>query len=74
MKVRILKHQELRNGVKEITVSNIYDKKKSVLTLTGKSYTNFVKFVMYLWSGNQTTSDIITKVVKNKDCYCFYRV
>jgi len=74
MKVRILNHRELSKGVKEVTVANIYDKKESVLTLTDKSYTNFVKYVMYLWSGNQTTRDIVTKVVKNNDCYCFYRV
>ena len=74
MKVRILDHTEIRNGVKEITLFNVYTKEKIKLTLEGDSYRNFVKYVMYLWSNNQRSDEVVTKVVDNKNYYCFYRV
>ena len=73
MRVRILNHREISNGVKEVTVENVHTKERLTFTLTGQSYKNFIKYVMYLWSNDLMTSDVITKIV-NKDCYCFYRV
>lgn len=73
MKVKIIDHKEIKNGIKEITIVNIHTKEKLQMVLTGESYSNFVKYVMYLWSNDLCSYDVITKVVKNKDCYCFYK-
>lgn len=73
MKVKILNHEEIEKGVKRVDAIDIFTKKPLSLTLSGESYKNFVKYIMYLWSGNQTSKDVVTKVIKNGGYY-FYKV
>ena len=74
MKVRITDHKELSSGVKNVSAVDIYSGKPVELTLTGDSYRNFVKYVMYLWSGDQSSKDVVTKIIHNDKGYCFYKV
>ena len=73
MKVRILNHYEVHKGTKKVDVENIFTAARQTLVLNGQSYTNFVKYIMYLWGGDHRSTDVVTKVVDRGGCYCFFK-
>lgn len=72
MIIEILNHNDTAKGTKQLLVRDVYSGLQQKVLLSGRSYDNFVRYAMYLWSDGLKTTDVRTKIKENAGAYCFY--